>query len=121
MVAGGFQTLSENAAALFPLRSWFAWAFFSHKTLRWLAPVFLLLMLTASAALSARPPYLALFLAQLGFYGLALLGYRRVARDKLPIAIYVPFYFTTMNLAALCGLARFLRRSQKVQWRKAQR
>jgi hypothetical protein len=37
------------------------------------------------------------------------------------VAIYVPFYFTTMNLAALWGLLRFLRRRQTVQWRKAQR
>ena len=121
MVAGGFQTLAENAAALFPLRSWFAWAFFSHKTLRWLAPLFLIMVFAASAVLSAEPLYRAALAAQLAFYSLALAGYWRVGRGTLPIAISVPFYFTTMNLAALWGLLRFLRRSQSVQWRKAQR
>jgi biofilm PGA synthesis N-glycosyltransferase PgaC len=121
MVAGGFQTLVENAAMLFPLRSWFAWAFFSHKTLRWLAPVFLILLFGASAALSGRPLYLAALLAQLGFYGVALGGYWRIGRGALPMVIYVPFYFAAMNLAALWGLLRFLRRHQTVQWRKAQR
>jgi cellulose synthase/poly-beta-1,6-N-acetylglucosamine synthase-like glycosyltransferase len=121
MVAGGFQTLVENATALFPLRSWFAWAFFSHKTLRWLAPVFLILALVASAALSAEPIYRAALAAQLAFYGLALAGYAFLRRGRMPAATYVPLYFTTMNLAALCGLVRFLRRSQTVQWRKAQR
>lgn len=121
MVAGGFQTLAENAAVLFPLRSWFAWAFFSHKTLRWLAPLFLILALGTSVALSAEPRYLAALLAQLGFYGLALVGYLRIGRGTLSTATYVPFYFTTMNLAALFGLVRFLRRRQTVQWRKAQR
>jgi len=121
MVAGGFQTLVENAAALFPLRSWFAWSFFSHKTLRWLAPLFLILALAASAALSAEPLYRAALVAQLGFYGLALIGYWRIGRGALPTAISIPFYFTAMNLAALWGMLRFLRRSQTVQWRKAQR
>jgi len=121
MVAGGFQTLFENASALFPLRSWFAWAFFSHKTLRWLAPLFLIAVLIASAALSAEPLYRVALAAQLGFYGLALAGYWRVDRGPVPLAISIPFYFTTMNLAALWGLLRFLRRSQTVQWRKAQR
>jgi cellulose synthase/poly-beta-1,6-N-acetylglucosamine synthase-like glycosyltransferase len=121
MVAGGFQTLVENAAALFPLRSWFAWAFFSHKTLRWLAPLLLILVLAASALLSAGPLYRAALGAQLAFYGLALGGYWRVGRGTMPLAVSVPFYFTAMNLAALWGLLRFLRRSQTVQWRKAQR
>jgi len=121
MVAGGFQTLVENAGMLFPLRSWFAWAFFSHKTLRWLAPLFLIMALVASAALSPEPLYLAALSAQLGFYGLALAGYWRIRWGALPVAIYVPFYFTTMNLAALWGLLRFLRGRQTVQWRKAQR
>ncbi len=121
MVAGGFQTLVENALTLFPLRSWFAWAFFSHKTLRWLAPLFLILALATSAALSPEPLYLAALVAQIGFYSLALAGYWRIGRGPLPVAIYVPFYFTTMNLAALWGLMRFLRRRQTVQWRKAQR
>src|SRR5207237_707383 len=51
MVAGGFQTLAENKVALMPLRSWFAFGFFSHKTLRWLAPVFLVFLLLFSLPL----------------------------------------------------------------------
>ena len=121
MVAGGFQTLAENAAALFPLRSWFAFGFFSHKTLRWIAPVFLLLLLASSAALSAHWFYRAVFVAQVAFYLLAAVGYWRVRRGPVPVAIYVPFYFTTMNMAAFWGLMRFLRRAQTVHWRKAQR
>ena len=121
MVAGGFQTLVENARTLFPLRSWFAWAFFSHKTLRWLAPIFLIAALVSSAALATRPPYLAAFAAQVAFYGTAFAGYWRIDRGALPTVVYVPFYFTAMNWAALLGLLRFLRRSQSVQWRKARR
>jgi cellulose synthase/poly-beta-1,6-N-acetylglucosamine synthase-like glycosyltransferase len=121
MVAGGFQTLCQNASALFPLRSWFAWAFFSHKTLRWLSPVFLILVLATSAALTSKPLFQAAFAAQLGFYGLAAAGFVQIKRGKAPAVTYVPFYFTAMNLAALWGLFRFLGRSQTVQWRKAER
>ena len=121
MVAGGFQTIVENAGMLFPLRSWFAWAFFSHKTLRWLAPLFLLLALASSAMLVRQPMYLLAMVAQVGFYGMAAIGYARIARGPLPLAVYVPLYFTAMNLAALGGLIRFLRRRQSVQWRKARR
>lgn len=122
MVAGGYQTLAENMGPLFPLRSWFAWSFFSHKTLRWLAPVFLILAFAASAALAAQPLYLAAFVAQVAFYFLAAVGWMLIGKVKdLPAPLYVPFYFTTMNLAAFRGLLRFLRRSQTVHWRRAQR
>jgi cellulose synthase/poly-beta-1,6-N-acetylglucosamine synthase-like glycosyltransferase len=121
MVAGGYQTMAENAAALFPLRSWFAWSFFSHKALRWLAPVFLIALLGASIALSGHWFFRAALIAQVAFYALALVGWWRIPHGSMPAPIYVPFYFTTMNLAAFWGLMRFLRRSQTVHWRKAQR
>jgi cellulose synthase/poly-beta-1,6-N-acetylglucosamine synthase-like glycosyltransferase len=122
MVAGGYQTLAENAGALFPLRSWFAWSFFSHKTLRWLAPVFLIVVFAASVALAGEPLYRAALVAQVVFYALAALGWALIGRVKeLPSPLYVPFYFTTMNVAAFRGLLRFLRRSQTVHWRRAQR
>lgn len=122
MVAGGYQTLAENMGALFPLRSWFAWSFFSHKTLRWLAPIFLILAFASSAALASDPLYRAALVAQVAFYGLAAAGWMLIGRVKnLPAPLYVPFYFTTMNLAAFRGLVRFLRSSQTVHWRRAQR
>ena len=121
MVAGGYQTLAENAGALFPLRSWFAWSFFSHKTLRWLAPVFLILALASSAALADGGIYTWALVAQLVFYALAAAGWLLIGRTALPALLYVPFYFTTMNVAAFRGLLRFLRRSQTVHWRRAQR
>lgn len=122
MVAGGYQTLAENARELFPLRSWFAWSFFSHKTLRWLAPVFLILALASSAMLAPTGVlYAGMLGLQLAFYALALAGSLLIGRARLPGLLYVPFYFTTMNLAAFRGLVRFLRRSQTVHWRRAQR
>jgi len=121
MVAGGYQTLAEHARELLPWRSWFTWSFFSHKTLRWLAPVFLILALVSSAALAARPFYGFMLAAQGTFYAVAALGALLIGRMRLPPPIYVPYYFTVMNTAAFMGLVRFLRRTQTVHWRRAQR
>jgi poly-beta-1,6-N-acetyl-D-glucosamine synthase len=119
MVSGGFQTLSRYRSFLIPPRRAFAWAFLSHKVLRWLAPEFLVLMLVCSTLLVTQPLFQVLLLAQAGFYALAWLGWRRRALGVMPIAIYVPFYFCAMNLAALFGLYRYL--TSTTQWKKAER
>ena len=121
MVAGGFQTIARHASFLLPPRTWFTFAFFSHKVLRWTAPLFLIAMLVACLALAAEPLYAALFGMQLGFYGLAATGWLICGRRPLPTIVYVPFYFCAMNTAAFFGLLRHLRRTQHVHWRKAKR
>jgi len=121
MVAGGFQSLAMNARMFLPPRRLFTLAFVSHKVLRWTAPVPLLGLLVLSAALSARPVYAALFAAQVVFYAAAAWGVHAIRRAPLPALLYVPFYFTAMNLAALTGLWRFLLGKQGTDWRKAAR
>lgn len=121
MVAGGYQTLAEHPRELLPWKSWFAWSFFSHKTLRWLAPVFLIFAFTASALLAGDPGYRLLFVAQAAFYAVAALGAVLIGRIRMSAPIYIPYYFTVMNAAAFLGLVRFLQRTQTVHWRRAQR
>lgn len=121
MVAGGFQTIARHAAFLLPPRNWFSIAFFSHKILRWTAPVWLIAMFVASVLLLAQPLYAILFGLQIAFYLLGAVGWFLRQRGDLPTVIYVPFYFCAMNFAAFFGLLRFLRRTQQVQWHKAQR
>ena len=119
MVSGGFQTLSRYWRFLLPPRRAFAWAFISHKVLRWLAAEFLLVMLVCSVVLVSQPFFQLMLLAQLGFYALAWVGWRRRALGAMPIALYVPFYFCAMNLAALFGLYRYV--TSTTQWKKAER
>ena len=121
MVAGGFQTLIRHAAFLLPPRNWFTFAFFSHKVLRWTSPVWLLVLLVTSVVLIDSPLYFFLLIAQLAFYALAFLGWAMRKKIHLPTLVYVPFYFSTMNLAALFGLIRHLRQTQNVNWQKAKR
>lgn len=120
MVTGGFQTLVHYRRLLLPPRSWFAIAFLSHKVLRWIAPALLILMAVTSVLLSAQPFFFALTVAQGAFYTLAAFGWLARRRQRT-LALYVPFYFCAMNLAALHGLARFLRGRYTPAWRKAER
>ena len=121
MCAGGFQALLREHGFLFPPRSGFAVAFILHKLLRWLAPIFLLAMLVASLTLVDRPFYLAMFLLQCAFYLLSAAGFAMRKQGDIPSFVYLPMYFTVMNLALLAGLLRFLFGAQKVQWKKAVR
>lgn len=121
MVSGGFQTLARHWSYLMPPRTWFAVGFISHKLLRWLAPVFMLLIAATSLWLISHPFFLALTVLQGIFYALAVIGWlgrRGIGRHPV---FYVPFYLCAMNLAALFGLWRFLARTQTTQWRKAER
>jgi poly-beta-1,6-N-acetyl-D-glucosamine synthase len=120
MVAGGFQSLAWNWRMFVPPRRLFSLAFLSHKALRWLAPLPLLGILACSLLLW-NPLGYVLLAAQVLFYGVAAYGARAIRNGPLPTAVYVPFYFTAMNTAALFGLWRFLRRSQGTDWRKAAR
>jgi cellulose synthase/poly-beta-1,6-N-acetylglucosamine synthase-like glycosyltransferase len=108
MIAGGFQTIQRHWRELLPPRSAFAFAFLAHKLLRWLVPVLLLVVASASLVLVQTPLGAVLVVGQVAFYGIAALGWQARRRQALPSWQYVPMYFSLMNLAALLGLRRFL-------------
>lgn len=120
MVAGGYQFLAMHWLALAGT-GWFAFKFISHKILRWLMPLFLIVLLLISVLRSGELFYALLLIAQAVFYGLATLGALVPATRQASRLVYVPFYFTTMNLAAFAGLIKFLRGRQGVLWSKAAR
>ena len=120
-LAGNYQLFARMPALLVPLvnPSWFELV--SHKLLRLAGPWLLALCLLASIAAAAplrpvafalTPVWLmrALALAQLGVYLLAALG----ARAGRPGTVYRTF--VVLNAAALVGLWRWLRGTQKVTW-----
>ena len=121
MVAGGFQTMAFFARDLFPPRTLFAWQFLSHKVLRWLAPEFLLMALLSNVFLAKQLLYTAFLCLQLLFYCLAAVGHMESRSGRIWKGLYVPLYFTAMNLAALLGLIRYLNRKQTTSWRRAKR
>lgn len=114
--AGNFQTLLGHPEYLNPFRGRPAFAYWSHRVLRWITPLLLLIALVVSAALSFEKFYLGCFLAQLAFYLLAGLGFLMKRSGKSPGVLKLPLYFCSMNLAMLFGMVRFLRGRQSVAW-----
>lgn len=95
-------------------RHWFALV--SHKILRWFAAFFLLLALLASLALWSTPFYRDAFFLQLAFYFLAIVGWILESRISTPIFLYLPYYFTLVNLAAVLGIFKCLTGSLTSTW-----
>jgi cellulose synthase/poly-beta-1,6-N-acetylglucosamine synthase-like glycosyltransferase len=116
IATGSFRALGQVLrGSLDPLT---AFAFVSHKLLRWVLPFLLLGMLLASAALWEQPLYRALFAAQLVFYGWALFGW--VFRQRVQGIRYalVAYYLLAIHLAFLVGFVRFLAGHRGVAWRR---
>lgn len=95
---------------------------FSHKVLRRLVPVFLLILLGASWLLSRTHIfYLSAAVAQTLFYLLAGAGYwlrgHRLGRLKF---LYIPFFYCLANAAALIAVTRILR-GQRIEFWQPQR
>lgn len=93
----------------------------SHKLLRYLVPVFLIVMLASNAALALGPhtAWRVMLAAHLGFYGLAgagwLLGGRGRARTRI---LGVPYYFCLVNVAALLALGSVLGGTRESTWNR---
>lgn len=119
--AGGFQAITMLWRLLDPRRGWVAFAFLSHKILRWLCPFFLLGTLLASALMWRVPLYRWALAAQLAFYlawPLSDVMPRGVKAFKL---LRLAGMFTSMNLALLVGFWRWLRGTQKGAWERTAR
>jgi cellulose synthase/poly-beta-1,6-N-acetylglucosamine synthase-like glycosyltransferase len=94
---------------------WISFQLFSHKVLRWMVPLLLLVVLISSAVL-IKQPYFRLFLAlQLSFYGLALLQLL-IPMHRWWKPLGVPLYFCTLNAAAALGIIELLRGKKYVVW-----
>lgn len=121
MTAGGFQTMAIEAGYLFPPRTWFAFSFFSHKILRWITPHMMVVAFMSNAMLFEFFMFKLVFLAQLVFYGIAFYGWLNRAKENLSTVVYIPMYFTAMNIALFRGFLKYIEGSQKVTWDKAKR
>src|SRR5436305_2395468 len=114
--AGNYQTLFANLECLNPLKGMLAFCFFSHRVLRWLAPLLLLIALGCSTLMAGHSSLLILLTAQSAFYLSACVGCLLKKLGK-PIRLFaLPLHFCSMNLAMLLGLFRYLSGEQKLTW-----
>jgi cellulose synthase/poly-beta-1,6-N-acetylglucosamine synthase-like glycosyltransferase len=113
-----FTDLWRHRAMMNPLRGGFyAVQLVSHKLMRYLVPVFLVVVFAASLALAPRSWFYALAaLAQTVFYAAALAGLlleRAGARSSL---LALPQYFVLANAAALVACYKFARGERYARW-----
>jgi len=114
--AGNYQTLFANLQCLNPLKGMLAFCFFSHRVLRWLAPLLLLIALGCSTLMAGHGSFSILLTAQSAFYLSACVGCLLKKLGK-PIRLFaLPLHFCSMNLAMLLGLFRYLSGEQKLTW-----
>lgn len=122
IAAGNFQSLRMVPGLLLPTAGFPAFAFWSHKLLRWCAPALMALALVVNLFLLDRLFYQFTLFSQVLFYALAYLGKTGVLkRGTAKRAASVAYYFVTMNLAIVVGFWRFLRNSQRAAWERTAR
>ena len=100
-----------------PLRHpWFCFQMLSHRLLRWAAPLFLVVVFIANAALLGHPILRLLFVAQAALYVAAALAYLLERRNVRVPGLFIPLYFFVVNLAPLLAIRALLRGEQQVTW-----
>jgi cellulose synthase/poly-beta-1,6-N-acetylglucosamine synthase-like glycosyltransferase len=114
--AGNYQTLFANLQCLNPLKGMLAFCFFSHRVLRWLAPLLLLIAFGSSVLLAGHRNFAILLAAQGAFYVSACLGYFFKKLGKPARLFSLPLHFCSMNLAMFLGLLRYVMGEQKLIW-----
>jgi cellulose synthase/poly-beta-1,6-N-acetylglucosamine synthase-like glycosyltransferase len=111
--------LRDMKRLLNPFRySVYAWQLFSHKILRYLAFIPLIVLLLASLLLYREDAlFQAALIGQLAFYGTAGIGYMVRDRNGTPLLLSFPYYFTLLNLASAEAFFKFLVGKKQILWK----
>ena len=118
VISQTFNDLWRNGAMLNPFRSGFyAVELISHKVLRYAVPLFLLMILLSNAVIAGLSPiFLILFIAQLGFYAMAISAWV-LEKNGVRLGLFaIPLYFCLANLASIIAFIKFLRGERYARW-----
>ena len=116
VATGSFRALGQVIRT--PLDPVTAFAFFSHKLLRWILPFLLIAMLVSSGLMWSQPLYRIALLGQLAFYLWAALGFlfrRRMQSVRFGLLGY---YLLAIHLAFLVGFVHFLGGRKETAWQR---
>lgn len=125
--AGGIQSIIRTRQLFNPFfNPILSFEYVSHRVLRWtITPFFMIFCFLFNLSIvvqgSTTLIYMLSFIAQLCFYGAAMVGWlfeRKQMRIKL---LFIPYYFCFMNYCVLAGMKRYFFSNQSVLWDKAKR
>jgi len=118
----GITALFGNAALLNPFRHpAFSFILFSHKLMRWLAPLALVGCLVGAIVLRPEALYAGLFYAQLALYGLAIIGLALPGAAARSLVVRICAFFVLVNLAAAKALGMWLIGIRQEVWEPTRR
>lgn len=125
IAAGGLQSV-WRLRSLFNIFRYgtLSFQFISHRVLRWtITPIVLFLLIPLNIILTCKSEftYIFLLLLQVAFYIMAYAGYlleRRNLRNKL---LFIPYYFSFMNINVIRGFFYLAGNKGNGAWEKAKR
>lgn len=115
--AANFNAFRELRPLLNPFAGFGAFAFWSHKIIRWFAPFLLLIFFLSSIVLYDQGGwYPDLVAFEFVFLTLALIGYLAEKMGFQVRILGLPYYFLAVNVALALGFFKYLRGTQKAAW-----
>ncbi len=127
IAAGGLQSIIWLKSLLLPFKlPLLSFQYISHRVLRWtVVPFLMILVLILNIVIVCRGDsgfiYQLIFLGQIAFYGMSVLGWIMMARQIKVKIFFIPYYFSMMNYAVIRGIFRYLSGNQSAIWEKAKR
>lgn len=126
IAAGGIQSILRLKQAANPFHNFvFTFQYISHRVLRWtITPFLLILALLLNGIIAVRTDitfYQVLFVLQIVFYVLSVVGFYFESRNIRIKALFIPYYFCVMNYAVLAGMMRYYKKNQSAAWEKSKR
>ena len=113
---GAYQSLRLLWRLLSPRYGWTAFAFLSHKLLRWMVPFLFLTMVVCTVCLLQYPLYRFMLGAQLALLAIALGGMYVRGKSLTARLLRATTMFAGMNLALLLGFWRWVTTPQGGTW-----
>ena len=119
---GNFQNLAKFKSLLWPPLNGIAFSFLSHKVIRWIGPVLLMIAFISSIILAVLSNYYLFFvLIQLVLFASPIFDFLLKSIGIHNKLLRFANYFILMNLALFKGLLEYLQGVQSSIWEPTQR
>nr|MBC7613743.1 glycosyltransferase family 2 protein [Pseudopedobacter sp.] len=127
IAAGGIQSIIRLKKSANPFNyPILTFQYISHRVLRWaITPWLMILVLILNIIICVYYNnlfiYQLILLGQIVFYLASLTGYLLESKKIKIKILFIPFYFSMMNYAAMAGTFRYFKGKQSAAWEKSKR